>query len=345
MLFSLIFVVYLSLFDFDNHRYTIMLKGMIEMICKTQKPQKIEFKRVASIWLQRNRIRWKASTYSKYYHIVYDVLSEIIGECDVSSINSMQVQLFANEMFENGFEVMTVKEYINVINCIIDFAHQEGYNASEKVRIVYPKRKNKEIQILSKKDQLKFVRYLSQDIDLPKLGILFALYTGIRCGELCALKWSDINLEDKTVTINKTIQRIQCRGDNEAAKTKVIIMPPKTDKSNRIIPIPDFLIEKLLLYACDQSSFFLTGSSEQYIEPRTMQNKFNKYISKSGITKIKFHALRHTFATRCIELGFDIKSLSEILGHANVGITMNLYVHSSFDLKIENMNKLNQIAV
>ena len=315
------------------------------MICKNKNQQNINFIKVASVWLQRNKIRWKASTYSKYYHIVYDVLSELIGECDISSIYSMQIQLFANEMIENDLEVMTVKEYVNVINCVIDFAKQQGYDSSEKVQIVYPKRKSKEIQILSKKEQLEFVRYLSQDMDLPKLGILFALYTGIRCGELCALKWSDINLEEKTVTINKTIQRIQCREDNELTKTKVIIMPPKTDKSNRIIPIPDFLTDILLMYVCDQSSYFLTGNSEEYIEPRTMQNKFNKYIYESGIKKVKFHALRHTFATRCVELGFDIKSLSEILGHANVGTTMNLYVHSSFDLKIENMNKLNHIAV
>ncbi len=174
-----------------------MLKGMIEMIYKTKNQQNIEFIRVASVWLQRNRIIWKSSTYSKYYHIVYDVLSELIGKCDISSIHSMKIQLFVNEMLDNDFEVMTVKEYVNVINCIIDFAQEERYDTSEKVRIFHPKRKNKEIQILSRKEQLKFVRYLSEDIDLPKLGILFALYTGIRCGELCALKWSDINLEEK----------------------------------------------------------------------------------------------------------------------------------------------------
>ena len=135
------------------------------------------------------------------------------------------------------------------------------------------------------------------------------------------------------------MQRIQDLSNGSIAKTKIIITEPKSQCSIRDIPLPTFIIDIAKQFASKPKTFILTGT-DRYIEPRTMQNRFKKYIKESGINDANFHALRHTFATRCIEVGFEIKSLSEILGHANVNITLNRYVHSSFELKHSNMNKL-----
>ena len=158
--------------------------------------------------------------------------------------------------------------------------------------------------------------------------------------ELCALKWENISLENATLKVQKTLQRIQETNKGASTKTKIVITEPKSKCSIRDIPIPKFLVEIARQFLDSPKAYILTGDKSKYVEPRTMQNHFKQFVDACGIEDANFHALRHTFATRCIELGFEIKSLSEILGHANVNITLNRYVHSSFDLKSANMNKL-----
>ena len=136
------------------------------------------------------------------------------------------------------------------------------------------------------------------------------------------------------------MQRIQNTGNGGTSKTKIVISEPKSQCSIRDIPLPSFIVDIAKPFITSPKTYILTGS-EQYIEPRTMQNRFKRYIKESQINDANFHALRHTFATRCVEVGFEIKSLSEVLGHANVNITLNRYVHSSFELKRSNMSKLN----
>ena len=166
---------------------------------------------------------------------------------------------------------------------------------------------------------------------------------GLQPPELCALKWGDIDLFNGIVSINKTMQRVQC--DDKNYKTKIIITPPKTTNSNRMIPIPKFLVSILKSFnPKNENAYLLTGLEDKFIEPRQAQNIFNKCLADCKIDKINFHALRHSFATRCIELGMDYKTLSEILGHANVSTTMNLYVHSSLTQKKKQMNKLNNLV-
>ena len=163
------------------------------------------------------------------------------------------------------------------------------------------------------------------------MGIRLALYTGMRVGELCALQWDDIT--DSTIIINKTVQRLKQNG-----KTGLVITEPKTPSSNRIIPIPDFLIPILDRYRSTGS--VLKNRYSRQVEPRLIQRTFEQYVINCGLPKTNFHALRHTFATRCVEAGFDIKSLSEILGHTDVKTTLNKYVHSSFEQKQKNMKLL-----
>lgn len=299
---------------------------------------------LAEKWLERNRIRWKESTYSKYYRIINIVLSESLGKLRVSEITSNAVQGEAERMILNGLSVPTVKDYVLIINCVLRYANDENYSCQSRVNVCLPQRAMREMDVLSSNEQYALVSTLKRNMDPVKLGIMFALYTGVRCGELCALQWNDIDLSRRCVFISKTMQRIQ-NFDGQSEKTKIVIMPPKTPQSMRRIPLPGFLAETMNRFLCkDGEAYLLTGMRNSFIEPRNLQNKFKECLEEAGIQPTNFHTLRHTFATCCIELGFDVKTLSEILGHSSVNTTMNLYVHSSFELKIKNMDKLNQLA-
>ena len=165
--------------------------------------------------------------------------------------------------------------------------------------------------------------------------------SGIRIGELCALQWKDIDLEKRILTVRKTIQRIQCRDNFK--KTKLIITEPKSESSKRHIPIPEFMIEFLKKFQ-DKTEQYILSDNYKPIEPRTMQYRFAKILKNVNLPSVHFHALRHMFASNCIKLGFDVKALSEILGHSSVEITLNRYVHSSFEQKIEYMNRLKSMT-
>lgn len=198
------------------------------------------------------------------------------------------------------------------------------------------------MRVLSRIEQKQLSEYLVKNLSCSNLGIMVCLYTGIRIGEVCALKWKDISFDEQILYIHKTMQRIQ-KQDDGAEKTKIIITEPKRTCSIRIIPLPDELFKLLKENRNSDDTFLLTGHHKYYIEPRTMQNRFKTVVKNCNIEEANFHALRHTFATRCVELGFDIKSLSEILGHASVNITLNRYVHPSMKLKQRNMNKLSDL--
>ena len=170
--------------------------------------------------------------------------------------------------------------------------------------------------------------------------MLIALYTGIRLGELCALQWSDIDFATNTLTISKTLIRVQNKIEETAfPKTRIIITKPKSDKSCREIPVPDYISKIAFDFVSKKTDYVLSGNSKP-IEPRNMQYFFHSIIKEINIHNISFHTLRHTFATRCVEKNFDIKTLSEILGHSSVKITLDRYVHSNMELKRKNMNKL-----
>ena len=199
----------------------------------------------------------------------------------------------------------------------------------------------KHLRVFSRGEQQRLNHYLCADLNLVNLGILLTLYTGLRVGELCVLQWADISLKEQDIYIRHTLQRIQTFQSRE--KTKIIITEPKSASSIRHIPIPDSIMKLLKEYERPDPCFFLTGKPKEFIEPRTMENRFNTITRKCNISGSSFHTCRHTFVTQCVELGFDVKSLSEILGHANVAITMNRYVHPSMEFKLENMNRLSSL--
>lgn len=301
------------------------------------------------MWLQTLKINIKESTYARYSYLIEKHIKPILGNHQISRISTEIVENFIKNKLTSGsikgngpLSPKTVTDILTIVKSSMEHARYNDVFVLCNLSKLTIKQKNKEMRVLCKTEQEKLVSFLLKDMDLSKFGILLSLYTGIRVGELCALRWEniDIDVSNATLRIKKTMQRIQDTSINSATKTKVIITEPKSKSSIRDIPIPDCIFPYVKRFKADQHAYVLTGDNTRYVEPRVLQYKFKRYISICGIENATYHTLRHTFATRCIEVGFEIKSLSEILGHTNVNITLNRYVHSSFDLKYSNMNKL-----
>lgn len=302
-------------------------------------------------WLQSVRINVKESTYMRYKQLIYQHITVDLGKYPINKISSQLVEKFVEEKLINGrldgkggLSPKTVTDIITIVKSSMDYAAYNGVSVTCNLSKLSVKKKEKEMRVLTVDEQKKLVSVLLNEMDLYKLGVFISLYTGIRIGELCALKWENLNIECKTLKIRETMQRIQSPEETETSKTKIVFTEPKSKCSIRDIPLPDFLIDIIKKFQGSPKAYVLTGDKNRYVEPRTMQNRFQKYVQESGIEKANYHSLRHTFATRCVEVGFEVKSLSEILGHANVNITLNRYVHSSFELKSNNMNKLSVVA-
>lgn len=302
--------------------------------------------KLSSQWLEETSHSLKESSLHKYEDILRSYILPEFGASEFSEITNNQLITFANHLLGEGgvrgqgLAPSTVSEILSVMNCIRIFALRHNYRVVFTTKCVSVRREWKEIRVFSVSEEERLIDYLHEHMDLTALGILFCLATGIRIGELCALNWNDISLSEQWVCICKTMQRIRCREGNK--KTKVQISRPKSDCSVRIIPLPGNLIGLLKRYYME-GTFFLTCDRERFVEPRTMENRFHRILDRSGVGYAKFHSLRHTFATRCIEKEFDIKCLSEILGHANVNITLNRYVHPSMELKRENMTRISHL--
>ena len=225
----------------------------------------------------------------------------------------------------------TVNQILIVLGMGFDFAKTHYQTIIPEIHLL--KSAKAKTRVLSVSEQQVLLHFLFSQDNIFSFGILFALYTGLRIGELCALKWEDIS--ENKIHVNKTMQRL--KGDSE--KTEIMILPPKTSSSDRVIPITAALLPIIEKYR-KKNGYVLIQANGKFTEPRLLQNKFAKYISACGIQNAHFHTLRHTFATRCIESGMDVKSLSEILGHSDVKTTLNKYVHSSFELKQNSIDKL-----
>ena len=305
------------------------------------------FNEVLDAWLQSKRINIKESTYARYLRLTDTHIRPHLGKYPVSKISTQLVEKFIEIQLTDGrlnqggaLAPKTVSDILSIVKSAFEYASYTGLPVVCNLSKLNIKKKEKEMRVLCHSEQEALVQVLTHEIDLSKLGILLSLYTGIRIGELCALQWCDFNLQTATMKVRKTMQRITDNNVGASSKTKVIVTEPKSQCSIRDIPLPSFLLPFLNEFIGEPKAYLLSGSKTQFVEPRTMQNRFKNYVNESGIEPANFHSLRHTFATRCVEVGFELKSLSEVLGHANVNITLNRYVHSSFELKHNNMNKL-----
>lgn len=306
------------------------------------------FRDTADEWLLTLRPQIKESTYNKYRNILEAYVYPELGRLPLSRITNDTIEFLCSDLLINGgikksgLSSKTVSDVLSVIRSVLKYADKKGKAISCNAQSVQVKRRGKEMRVLSRSEQDKLCQYLYSDLTPYNIGILVCLFTGLRVGEICALCWKDISLADRTMHIHQTMQRIQDKMNPER-KTKLIVTTPKSPCSIRTIPIPGNLVGIIAGYRTSSEGYFLTNSTQKYVEPRTMQYHFKRALKNSYVDDANYHSLRHTFATRCVEVGFDVKSLSEILGHASVTITMNRYVHPSMELKKENMQRLSAL--
>ena len=294
-------------------------------------------------WLESCRGRLKDSTCERYRTAVENHIKPKLGGLIPQSINEETISEFSSILLSEGLAAKTVKDVLIILRLALKFAAKQLPYGLREVEITYPKEPKKEARVLSLEEQNRLISSLSEDLDCCKFGVLLAMLTGLRIGELCALKWENISIRDRTIRVTSTMQRLKNTG--EGGRTKVVVGSPKSDLSSRLIPLSDGALGLCkLMEIKNQSAYILTGT-EEFMEPRTLQYRFKKYAKNCGLEGVHFHTLRHTFATRCVEVGFEIKSLSEILGHSTTAITMERYVHSSLKLKRENMQKLAAVGL
>lgn len=308
-----------------------------------------KFDDIAMEWLNAIQPNVKESTGNKYLNSLNSYILPMFQGRKTSELTYDFILEQCNNLLKfggkkgTGLSPKSVSDVLSILRNILQYAEQHNKVIACDARSIHIGRsKKKDLRVLSLDEQKKLCNYLYSDLNGYNLGILLCLFTGIRIGEVCALTWNDISLSDKTIHIRKTLQRIQNHGGG-TTKTRIVITSPKSACSIRVIPIPENLVTLLVRYQTVSTGFFMTNSECKFIEPRTMQNHFKAVLKECSIAPANYHALRHTFATRCIELGFDIKSLSEILGHASVNITMNRYVHPTLTLKKENMDRLSSL--
>lgn len=288
-------------------------------------------------WLSAKLIQTKASTYANYAFKVEKHLMPSFGCLKIEELTPKCVYDFIIEKQSYGLSNKYISDLIIVLKNMTKYATRIYHCVNNIAEVELPKKEKKELELLDKNEQNSLKTALLCNMDCTKLSVLIAYYTGIRVGELCGLRWSDIDLMANTICIERTVQRIR---SSKSHKTELIVTSPKSHSSVRTIPLPPFLVDMIKAFKPSGRNAYIVTGSERIPEPRTMQYRFKSILAKANIRDINFHSLRHMFATNCIELGFDVKTLSEILGHSTVEITLNRYVHSSMERKKACMNLL-----
>ncbi len=288
-------------------------------------------------WFQSISIRVKESTLANYTLKANKHILAVYSDMNITNINQSSIYQFIKDKQDAGLSNRYITDILVLMKSVFKYAARTYRFFNPMDGLVMPKKEKTEIRLLTQAEEQKMMQIVMENQNLTTLGIALAKLTGLRIGELCALKWADVDLEKRILTVRKTLQRIQVKGGK--SKTKIVLTEPKSETSKRSIPIPECIIEFLRKFQGDPEQFVLSGK-EKPVEPRTMQYRFATILKNGNLSSVHFHALRHMFASNCVRLGFDIKSLSEILGHSGVEITLNRYVHSSFEQKTEFMNRL-----
>lgn len=299
-------------------------------------------------WLNSKQKEVKYSTYNQYRNVVNNHIQPYFKDYTLNDISTERIENFkrflldkGNKKTSEGLSTKTVSDILAILKASFRYIHANDSNFQCSFYVTRMNTTQRTMRVLMKEEECKLTQYLINNLDRYKLGILLSLYTGIRVGELCALQGKHFLLSEKTLIIEQTVQRLQRKEHNG---TYLSITSPKSSSSIRKIPLPEFFFRYEKYFNIPENHYFLSGS-QKIIEPRTMQNHFKRYLKQCNVPDANYHALRHTFATRCIEADFDLKSLSEILGHSSVKITLDKYVHSSMKQKRKNMEKLNQFLI
>lgn len=303
---------------------------------------------ILEAWQDSNRVRLKEASVSRYQNLIDAHILPELGSKQMSKLSATAINRFLADKLEKGrldgtggLSASYVRSITLIISSAISYGVAEHLCSPLNSPITKPSPSVKELNVLSAECQEILERELLDGMNEDKLLIYITLYTGLRIGEACALRWEDINLEAKIIYVRQTVSRVWYP-ENGKKRSKLIIGTPKTKSSLRCIPICSKLYAVLSNFGHRKKHGYVLSNLNDggFVSPRTFEYRYKKILKSCHLDPVNYHALRHTFATRCIERGVDIKSLSEILGHADASITLNTYVHSSIELKRIQLEKL-----
>ena len=287
----------------------------------------------------------KISSVSAYMLTVKNIILPILGEYELEAVSSKDAELLKQVCENKGLSKKTIQDVIICLKNILKVASILEIAETKAISVLWGTGNNetkKQVEAYNKDQVRKLVASLEETPSFKNLGLLITIYSGMRIGEVCALQWKDIDLEEKVIRVNKSIQRIYTEEDAMGKmKTELLISTPKTKSSQREIPIvqPLFKMMKNFAKICRPDYFVCSGTTTP-IEPRTYRSYYMKKIEEIGLPHLKFHGLRHTFATQLIASKADVKTVSAILGHSDITTTLNTYVHPSRDDKRNALSKL-----
>lgn len=306
----------------------------------------VTFEEVILNWYNANRLRYKGATDTKYNYLISRHILPELGSVPAKEINAAVISNYVYKKTysgrldgKGGLSPSYVRTISYIIGAAVDFGVLGGMIPPLKGKISNPPVSRHDPRILDRHEQRELEKYLLCNMDETALGIYITLYTGLRIGEVCALSWEDIDLDCQLIHVRNTVSRVR-NSDSGLFPTSLIIDRPKTKSSFRLIPISSRLLPVLIKMKSISRSQYVVSSTDSFVSPRTYEYRYHKLLKTIGLSPINYHSLRHTFATRCIESGVDNKTLSEILGHSNVYTTMNIYVHSSMELKRLQLEKV-----
>lgn len=294
---------------------------------------------IIALWKADKKLYVKRSSYSAYVLLIENHLLPSFG--DLTKLDDAEVQSFVFQKLEQGLSQKTIKDILIVLKMILKFGAKHNWIAYKPLDIQYPTERERQIiEVLSRTNQKKVMQYITSHFTFRNLGVYLCLSTGMRIGEVCALTWEDINTELGVIKISKTIQRIYTIEDG-SRKTELILDTPKTVNSIREIPMSSDLLRMLKpIKKVVNATFFVLTNDAKPTEPRTYRSYYTNLMEELGMPKLKFHGLRHSFATRCIESKCDYKTVSVLLGHSNISTTLNLYVHPNMEQKKKAINQM-----
>jgi integrase len=287
---------------------------------------------IVSFWKADKKQYVKRSSLSAYILLLENHLIPVFGA--KQDIDEQEVQTFVFQKLEQGLSQKTIKDILIVLKMVLKFGVKNKWLEHRQLDIQFPTERTKQgIEVLSRHHQKKMMQYIQEHFTFRNIGVYICLCSGMRIGEICALTWEDIDTESGIINIRRTIQRIYTI-ENDVRKTEVILDSPKTKNSIREIPLNKDLLKMLKpIKKIVNPSFYVLTNEAKPTEPRTYRAYYKNLMRVLEMPKLKFHGLRHSFATRCIESKCDYKTVSVLLGHANISTTLNLYVHPNLEQK------------
>lgn len=303
----------------------------------------VDLEKLSKEWLEIKRVSIKYSSYVKYKNIVYLHIIPFFTDKKEDDLDELNIANYilslTDEKHLSSSTVYSIKYVLNAIYKYGERKYDLHHIDFSYAKVPFLKENSKTLSVIEEQQSSQYCIY---KVDSSSLATLLGLYAGLRVGEVCALKWNDIDLNEGVITVSKTAQRLAVENDKKR-KTKLMILDPKTNSSIREVVLPNFFTE----YLCEYSELFNNGKNGEYFilsnsnqipDPRTIQRRFIRICKNFGF-QTNFHTLRHTYATNCIKFGIDVKTVSEMLGHSNISITLNRYVHPSLEFKKIQINK------